>query len=94
MDILKSPFVVLGNIFKYAFMGIKYMLYDLWADLYAGASYSVDKTYQTTKQAFLSEEDKLYERTKKKPKKEKAPTAAQLNAQARAKLISKLKIKL
>ena len=71
MDILKSPFVVLGNIFKYAFMGIKYMLYDLWADLYAGASYSVDKTYRTTKQAFLSEEDKLYERTKKKPKKEK-----------------------
>ena len=29
-----------------------------------------------------------------KPKKEKAPTASQLNAQARAKLISKLKIKL
>lgn len=29
-----------------------------------------------------------------KPKKEKAPTAAQLNAQARAKLISKLKINL
>lgn len=29
-----------------------------------------------------------------KPKKEKAPTAAQLNTQARAKLISKLKIKL
>lgn len=29
-----------------------------------------------------------------KPKKEKAPTAAQLNAQARAKLINKLKIKL
>ena len=29
-----------------------------------------------------------------KPKKEKAPSAAQLNAQARAKLISKLKIKL
>ena len=29
-----------------------------------------------------------------KPKKEQAPTAAQLNAQARAKLISKLKIKL
>lgn len=29
-----------------------------------------------------------------KPKREKAPTAAQLNAQARAKLISKLKIKL
>lgn len=29
-----------------------------------------------------------------KPKKEKVPTAAQLNAQARAKLISKLKIKL
>lgn len=29
-----------------------------------------------------------------KPNKEKAPTAAQLNAQARAKLISKLKIKL
>lgn len=92
MDILKSPFVVLGNIFKYAFMGIKYMLYDLWADLYAGASYSVDKTYRTTKQAFLSEEDKLYERTKKKPKKEKVykyseRTLAKLEEEKKALLV-------
>ncbi len=92
MDILKSPFVVLGNIFKYAFMGIKYMLYDLWADLYAGASYSVDKTYRTTKQAFLSEEDKLYERTKKKPKKEKVykyseKTLAKLEEEKKALLV-------
>ena len=92
MDILKSPFVVLGNIFKYAFMGIKYMLYDLWAVLYAGASYSVDKTYRTTKQAFLSEEDKLYERTKKKPKKEKVykyseRTLAKLEEEKKALLV-------
>ena len=92
MDILKSPFVVLGNIFKYAFLGIKYMLYDLWADLYAGASYSVDKTYRTTKQAFLSEEDKLYERTKKKPKKEKVykyseRTLAKLEEEKKALLV-------
>ena len=73
-------------------VGIKYMLYDLWADLYAGASYSVDKTYRTTKQAFLSEEDKLYERTKKKPKKEKVykyseRTLAKLEEEKKALLV-------
>lgn len=92
MDILKSPFVILGNIFKYAFMGIKYMCYDLWANLYAGASYTVDKTYRTTKQAFLSEEDKLYERTRKKPKKERVykyseKTLAKLEEEKKALLV-------
>ena len=48
------------------------------------------KTTRTTRKKAKEETLEGFE----KPKKEKAPTAAQLNAQARAKLISKLKIKL
>ena len=66
-----NPFIVILNIFKYAFVGLKYISYELWVDLYNGASYRVDKTYQSTKQAFMTEEDKIYERTKRKVKKEK-----------------------
>lgn len=50
----------------------------------------VKKTTRTTKKKAKEGTLEGFE----KPKKEKAPTAAQLNAQARAKLISKLKIKL
>lgn len=71
-DILLTPFIILINIIKYAFVGLKYVGFDLWVDLYKGASFKVDRTYQTTKQAFLTQEEKLYERTKKKSKKEKA----------------------
>lgn len=48
------------------------------------------KTTRTTRKKAKEETIEGFE----KPKKEKAPSAAQLNAQARAKLISKLKIKL
>ena len=66
-----NPFMIIVNIFKYAFFGLKYVCFDMWKDLYIGLSYKVDKTYQSTKQAFVSDEDKLYERTRKKVKKEK-----------------------
>ena len=71
LDILKSPFQVIINIFKYTFMGLKYICFDLWVDIYNSASYGVDRTYQSTKQAFMTLEEKIYERTRKKVKKEK-----------------------
>lgn len=71
LDIIKTPFIVLYNIFAYAGVGIKATFFDLWVNLYNGASYQVDKTYRHTKQQFMEEEDKIYEMTKKKPKKEK-----------------------
>lgn len=58
LDILKSPFQVIINIFKYAFMGLKYICFDLWVDIYNSASYGVDRTYQSTKQAFMTQEEK------------------------------------
>ena len=66
-----NPFLVILNIFIYAFEGIKYVSFDMWKNIYEGASYKVDKTYQSTKQAFMVEEERIYERTKKKIKKEK-----------------------
>ena len=71
LDIIKTPFIVLYNILAYAGVGIKATFFDLWVNLYNGASYQVDKTYRHTKQQFMEEEDKIYEMTKKKPKKEK-----------------------
>lgn len=71
IDILKSPFVILYNIVTYALVGIKFLVFDFWADLYNGTSYRVSRTYEATKQAFMADEEKIYERTKKKPKKEK-----------------------
>lgn len=71
LDILKIPFIILYNMFSYAWTGFKYLGYELWVDLYNGAGYRVDRTYQATKQAFMAEEEKIYERTKKKVKKAK-----------------------
>ena len=71
LEILISPFVIILNIIKYTWIGLKYVGFDLWVDLYNSASYKVDRTYQTTKQAFVTQEEKIYERTKKKVKKEK-----------------------
>ena len=87
-----NPFMVFLNIFMYAFVGIKYVSFEMWKNMYEGASYKVDKTYQSTKQAFLTEEDKIYERTKKKVKKEKvykysAKTLAKLEAEKKALLV-------
>lgn len=92
LDILKTPFVILGHIFSYAFTGFKFCVYDLWVNLYLGTSYQVDKTYQATKQAFMSEEERLYERTKKKVKKQKeynysAKTLEKLEKEKQALLI-------
>ena len=72
-----NPFIIFFNIFKYAFLGLKYVTYEMWANLYTGTSYTLDRTYQTTKQAFASEEDRIYERTKRKKKKEKVYTYSQ-----------------
>ena len=88
LDILKTPFIVLYNIIVYAGVGIKATFFDLWVNLYNGASYQVDKTYRHTKQQFMEEEDKIYEMTKKKPKKEKvykysAKVLAQLEEEKR-----------
>lgn len=86
LDLFKVPFTILANMFGYAKTGIKFCLYEFWVDLYTGASYQVDRTYQSTKQAFMAEEEKLYERTKKKPKPQKvykysAKTLAKLEQQ-------------
>jgi len=69
--IFTIPFVVLGHMFKYAGVGIRTCFYDFWVTLFTGASYQVDKTYQKTKEAFASEEERIYELTKKKEKKKK-----------------------
>ena len=87
-----NPFMVILNIFKYAFVGFKYVSFEMWKNIYEGASYKVDKTYQGTKQAFATEEDKIYERTKKRVKKEKvykysAKVLAKLEAEKKALLV-------
>ena len=71
IEILKSPFVILYNIIVYTGVGIKAVLFDFWVNIYNGVSYQVDKTYRHTKQQFMAEEEKIYEKTRKKPKKEK-----------------------
>ena len=71
LELLKTPFIILYNIIVYAGVGIKATFFDLWVNLYNGASYQVDKTYRHTKQQFMEEEDKIYEMTKKKTKKPK-----------------------
>ena len=71
LELLKTPFIILYNIIVYAGVGIKAAFFDLWVNLYNGASYQVDKTYRHTKQQFMEEEDKIYEMTKKKTKKQK-----------------------
>lgn len=71
IEILKSPFVILYNIIVYTGVGIKAVLFDFGVNIYNGVSYQVDKTYRHTKQQFMAEEEKIYEKTRKKPKKEK-----------------------
>ena len=92
LDLLKSPFIILLNILKYAWMGLKYICFEGWVDLYNSASYGLDKTYKSTKQAFITEEEKIYERTKKKTKKEKVykysqKTLAKLEEEKKALLV-------
>ncbi len=70
-SILRTSFLVILNIFTFIGYGIKFVFYDLIHNLYAGASYTVDQTYRTGLAAAKTEEDKLYELTRKKPKKPK-----------------------
>ncbi len=92
VDILKAPFVILYNLVIYTGVGIKAVFFDLWVNIFNGLSYQVDKTYRRTKQQFLEEEDKIYEKTKRKPKKQKvykysARTLAKLEKEKRALLV-------
>ncbi len=91
-NILLTPFMIIYNIFKYALTGFKYLCFDMWVDLYNGAGYRVNRTYQQTKEAFLKDEEKIYERTKKKAKKVKeynysAKTLAKLEMEKKALLV-------
>lgn len=92
LSMLKIPFVILGHMFKYALTGIKTCFYDVWVTLFTGASYQVDKTYQATKNAFASEEERLYEMTRSKNKKKKvynysAKTLAKLEEEKKKLLV-------
>ena len=71
VGIILSPVIIFLHIFKYAWIGLKYVGFEMWMNLYTGASYGVDKTYQATKQAFATQEERIYERTKRKVNKEK-----------------------
>lgn len=71
-EIFRMIYIVIYNIFYFALLGIKFTFFDFWINLFNGASYQVDKTYKKTKQHFASEEEKIYELTKRKTKKEKA----------------------
>ena len=90
LELLKTPFIILYNIIVYAGVGIKATFFDLWVNLYNGASYQVDKTYRHTKQQFMEEEDKIYEMTKKKTKK---PKVYKYSAKYLAKLEEEKKLK-
>ena len=71
MEILKTPFLILFDIFVCAYYGIKYVFVDLIINIFNGASYQVDKTYKAGKKTIASEEERLYELTRKKTKKPK-----------------------
>mgnify|MGYP005771476445 CR=1 FL=1 len=97
-EVFRMIYIIIYNIFYFAFLGIKLVFFDFWANLFMGASYQVDKTYRhvtnasNSKEAFLTEEEKIYERTKKKKKKEKvykysAKTLAKLEEQKKLLLL-------
>lgn len=88
-EIVKIPLVIFYNIFYFAMLGIKFIFFDIWYGLFNGASYQIDKTYKKTKQYFESEEEKIYETTKKKVKKEKT---YKYNAKTLAKLEEEKKL--
>ena len=70
-NIFAYPFIIIYNIIIDAFVGIKTVFIDLPSNLFKGASYQVDKTYKASKNIVQSEEDKLYQMTTKRKKKEK-----------------------
>ena len=92
LEILKTPFFVLLNLISYIGYGIKFVFYDFIANLYNGTSYRVSKAYNSSKEVVKTEEEKLYDLTRKKPKKEKvykysAKTLANLEKKKQALLV-------
>ena len=73
-----NPFLIVLNIFTYIGYGIKAVFYDFFRNLFAGASYTVDQTYRSgLAAAAKSDEEKLYDLTKKKTKVKKIPKYSQ-----------------
>lgn len=70
-EVLTFPFITLYNIIVYAFIGFKWLFFDLWVDIYNALGYQADKAYRSTKSNMMEEENDIYEKTKKKVKKEK-----------------------
>lgn len=72
-EVLTFPFITLYNIIVYAFIGMKAVCFDMWLSIFNSASYQADKVYRATTKNnnVLAEGEVLYERTKRKPKKEK-----------------------
>ncbi len=71
------PFIIFYNIIVYALVGAKAVFFDFWVGLFNIASYQADKVYRKTQSGesdLASEfeaENLLYEKTKRKVKKEK-----------------------
>jgi type IV pilus assembly protein PilC len=55
------------NFFKYAFLGIKALIFDIWVILFNAISFQVDKAYRGTKNTLTN--DEIYEKNKGKGKK-------------------------
>ncbi len=82
-SIFQEPFLIIINMVIYFFVALKFFFIDIWVALYNGASYTASKAYDGSKQAFITEEDRIYERTKKKVKK---PRVYKYSARTLAKL--------
>ncbi len=90
-ELFTFPFITFYNIIVYAFVGFKAVFVDLWLSIFNAASYKADKAYRTMAHtdAYMDEETAIYERTKKKAKKEKvykysAKTLAKLEKEKQA----------
>ena len=91
-EVFRMIYIIIYNIFYFAILGAKFVFVDIWVTLFTGASYQVDRTYQKTKKHFESEEEKIYEMTKSKAKKQKiykynAKTLAKLEEQKKQLLL-------
>ena len=72
-ELFKAPFLTIVAIVGYTYTGIKFMCFELWAQLFNSVSYQADKAYRSTtmKDNVLEEGELIYEMTKRKKKKEK-----------------------
>ena len=94
-EVFRMIYIIIYNIFYFALLGVKLVFFDFWANLFMGASYQVDKTYRhvtRSQEQNLSEEERIYEKTKRSKKKEKvykysAKTLAKLEEQKKMLLL-------